>query len=316
MKIGSFETKNDIFLAPMAGVSDSAMRIICAHMGAGLCFSEMVSARALCRDDKKTRELIYKDKLEGDLVVQLFGSEPESMAVAAKKVQATGDFCAIDINMGCPTPKIVRNGDGSALMRDAELAKKIVGAVVDAVSLPVTVKMRTGWDEKSINARQISLAVVEAGASCVTVHGRTTRQGYAPYAEYDTVKEVKSSVGVPVVVSGDIDSREKYDEVKAYTMCDGYMIGRAAMGDPFIFRRIVSGGSGAGADEKADIILWHYELMSRQKGGYRAAREMRKHLLWYLKGFPSCRDLKLRASAVESGDDIRGIAEEIRSRYR
>ena len=237
MKIGGIETENNIFLAPMAGVTDKPFRRICKKYGAGMVYSEMISAKALHYKDKKTHELMSLAADEHPCAVQIFGSEPEIMAEAAENVFLSGAD-VLDINMGCPTPKIVNNGDGSALMKNTELIGKIVKAVSGVSKLPVTVKIRKGWDDESVNAVDAAKIAEENGAAAIAVHGRTRKAFYSGKADWDIIKEVKNAVNIPVIGNGDIRSAYDAKNMFDYTGCDAVMIGRGAQGNPFIFRQI------------------------------------------------------------------------------
>ena len=298
MKIGGIETENNIFLAPMAGVTDKPFRRICKKYGAGMVYSEMISAKALHYKDKKTHELMSLAADEHPCAVQIFGSEPEIMAEAAEDVFLSGAD-VLDINMGCPTPKIVNNGDGSALMKNTELIGKIVKAVSSVSKLPVTVKIRKGWDDESVNAVSAAKIAEENGAAAIAVHGRTRKAFYSGKADWDMIKEVKNAVNIPVIGNGDIWSAYDAKNMLDYTGCDAVMIGRGAQGNPFIFRQIcelMKYGEviyNPSAAEKVRQALEHVEMLVGEKGERRGVCEARKHIAWYLKGMNG-------ASAVKS----------------
>ena len=298
MKIGGIETENNIFLAPMAGVTDKPFRRICKKYGAGMVYSEMISAKALHYKDKKTHELMSLAADEHPCAVQIFGSEPEIMAEAAEDVFLSGAD-VLDINMGCPTPKIVNNGDGSALMKNTELIGKIVKAVSSVSKLPVTVKIRKGWDDESVNAVSAAKIAGENGAAAIAVHGRTRKAFYSGKADWDIIKEVKNAVNIPVIGNGDIWSAYDAKNMLDYTGCDAVMIGRGAQGNPFIFRQICElmkygeVRNNPSAAEKVRQALEHVEMLVGEKGERRGVCEARKHIAWYLKGMNG-------ASAVKS----------------
>ena len=309
MFIGNVELKNNIFMAPMAGITDKPYRQICAEMGCGLVYSEMVSAKGLYYNSNNTEKLMDCDEDCRPYAIQLFGSEPEIMAGMAKRIENL-PFDIIDVNMGCPAPKIVKNGDGSALMKNPSLVYDIVSAMVNAQNKPVTVKIRKGFDEESINAVEVALAAQKAGASAVTVHGRTREQYYSGNADWDIIKEVKNALDIPVIGNGDVTSPEKAKEMFEKTGCDGIMIGRAAEGNPWIFKRIThyleTGEMLPETDkkEKADTVMRHAQMLIEFKGEYIGVREMRRHLSFYTKGMPQAASMRAEINTVLSIDDI------------
>lgn len=323
LKIGSLKLENPLALAPMAGATDHPFRLITREMGAALVVTEMVSAKGLIYNNKQTEELLYFTEAERPIAIQLFGSEPEVMAEAARRV-AILQPDLVDINMGCPTPKIVKNGDGAALMRDPSLAARVVEAVVDAVGcrggLPVTVKMRKGWDENSPTAADIARCVVAAGAQAVTVHGRTREQFYDGKADWDCIAAVKEAVDVPVWGNGDVDSPQAARSLLDKTGCDGVMIGRAALGNPWIFRRILhylqTGEllQEPSAREKIKMAIRHLEAAVDYKGERVAIRQMRKHIGWYLKGLPHAAAVKRQMNQTETLPAARQLLQEFLSR--
>ena len=297
MKISNLEFTNLAFLAPLAGVTDTAFRSICKDLGCGLVYTEMVSAKGLYYKNENTENLLFFSENEKPVAVQIFGSDPFIMAKAAEYFNDNKDVCIIDINMGCPAPKIIKNGDGSALMRDPELAGRIVREVKQASLKPVTVKFRKGFDENSVNAVDFAKVMEHAGADAITVHGRTRSQMYSGEADWDIIKSVKQAVSIPVIGNGDVFTAEAAVDIRNLTGCDAVMIGRGAMGNPWIFRQIMQMNNGdevtfPSPDERIDVVLEHYSRSIKYLGENRAVREMRKHIAWYVKGLKNCTDLK------------------------
>lgn len=296
MRIGDIETYNNIFLAPMAGITDIAFRRICKSFGCGLVYTEMVSAKGMYYKSENTAVLTQIDEEERPVAVQIFGSNPDIMAYAAKQLEKDGADI-IDINMGCPTPKIVNNGDGCALMKKPDLVGKIIAAVVEGVKIPVTVKIRKGWDEGNVNAIEIASIAQENGAKAITVHGRTREQFYSGKADWEIIRKVKKEVTIPVIGNGDIFTPQDANMMEE-TGCDGVMIGRGAQGNPWIFERTIEYlKSGAilpepSVKEKVNMILEHMDKLIELKGEYVGIKEMRKHIVWYLKGLPNSSRLK------------------------
>lgn len=297
MRIGDIETYNNIFLAPMAGITDIAFRRICKSFGCGLVYTEMVSAKGMYYKSENTAVLTQIDEEERPVAVQIFGSNPDIMAYAAKQLEKDGADI-IDINMGCPTPKIVNNGDGCALMKKPDLVGKIIAAVVEGVKIPVTVKIRKGWDEGNANAIEIASIAQENGAKAITVHGRTREQFYSGKADWEIIRKVKKEVTIPVIGNGDIFTPQDAKNMMEETGCDGVMIGRGAQGNPWIFERTIEYlKSGAilpepSVKEKVNMILEHMDKLIELKGEYVGIKEMRKHIVWYLKGLPNSSRLK------------------------
>ncbi|MGP1618757.1 tRNA dihydrouridine synthase DusB [Peptostreptococcus stomatis] len=289
MKFRDFEVENEVFLAPMAGVTDLPFRLICKELGCGLLYTEMINAKALCYDDKNTKKMLNILDEEHPVAVQIFGSEPEFMGKAA---QILNDYPneILDINMGCPAPKVVKNGDGSALMRNPKLAGQVLDQVVKNSKKPVTLKIRKGWDDNSVNALEIAKIAEDCGICAITIHGRTREQYYSGQADWDIIGEVKSQISIPVIGNGDVTSVEDAIRIKDHTVCDAIMIGRGAQGNPWIFKRIdhyMKTGQlldPPSKDEKIDIAIKHMDLAIKEHGEYVAVREMRKHIGWYLKG--------------------------------
>ena len=309
MFIGNVELKNNVFMAPMAGVTDKPYRTICMEMGCGLVYSEMVSAKGLFYNSANTEKLMDCESSCGPYAIQLFGSEPEIMAGMAKKIEDM-PFDIIDVNMGCPAPKIVKNGDGSALMKNVSLAGEIISAMVQSQKKPVTVKFRKGFDEETINAVEFAKAMEKAGAAAVAVHGRTREQYYSGKADWDIIKEVKKAVNIPVIGNGDITSPQTAKAMFDYTDCDAIMIGRASEGNPWIFKRIthyINTGELLPEPtnrEKAETVIQHAKMLIDFKGEYIGVREMRRHLAFYTKGMPQASAMRAEINTVMNMNDI------------
>lgn len=289
MKFRDFELENDVFLAPMAGVTDLPFRLVCREHGCGLLYTEMINAKALCFDDSKTKKMLNILDEELPVAIQIFGSEPEYMGKAAQILNEYPNEI-LDINMGCPAPKVVKNGDGSALMKTPEIAKRVMSAVVENSKKPVTVKIRKGWDDEHLNALEIAKIAQECGVSAITIHGRTREQYYAGKADWDIIKLIKSELDIPVIGNGDVASVEDARKIKEHTDCDAIMIGRGAQGNPWIFERVnhyLKTGEilpEPTKEEKIDVAIKHMNLAVEEDGEFVAVREMRKHIGWYLKG--------------------------------
>ena len=311
IKIGNVEIENNIFLAPMAGVTDMPFRKLCKEMGAGLVYTEMASSKAVHYGSEKTKEIYEVFDEERPIGIQIFGSDADVMAETACELSSFADI--IDINMGCPANKIVKNGEGSALMKDLKLAEDIILKVVKASKVPVTVKMRKGWDDNNINAVELAKIAEASGAKLITVHGRTREQMYSGEADLDIIKKVKENVSIPVIGNGDITSGEKAQRMFEYTGCDGIMIARGAEGNPWIFKEIKSFLEDAivlpkpTPDDKINMALRHLNLLRSYKGEYVAVREMRKHIAWYLKGISGSAKLKEIINKEESIEKVEEI---------
>ena len=317
MKIGSFEVNNPLVLGPMAGVTDWAFRTICAELGADITVTEMVSSRALCYKDKKSAALLRKN--DGSICgAQIFGNDPEIMAQGARLALEISGCDFIDINMGCPMPKIAGSGDGCGLMRTPELAGDIVAAVVKAVAVPVTVKCRLGWDKGNINVLDFTKRMEDNGAAMVTVHGRTRSMLYSGVADWDTIRKVKEQLSVPVIANGDIVSGETALRCQKRTGADGLMIGRATFGDPWIFAEVKAAMGGERnfqrpcLSKRVDVAVRQFEMALEDKGEKIACLEARKHFAWYLRGVAHSSYYKTQISAISTMEDIYRVAEGIR----
>ena len=313
MKIGNIEIKGYAALAPMAGVADRAMREICVEKGAAFCVGELASSRGITLGDKKSAKLLSCADSERPIASQLFGNEPQIMADAAIRVlDFSPDF--IDINMGCPAPKVAGNGGGSALMKSPLLAERIVRAVVDAVDVPVTVKMRTGWDTDSINAVELARLCEAAGASAITVHGRTRMQMYAPGIDYKTITEVVKAVKIPVIANGDVCDGKSAKYMYDTTGCAFVMVGRAAQGNPFVFEEINAFMQNKEYTpptlvKRLEVLMYQVELMHRYKDARNAILESRKHTAWYMQGLKGAASLRRMCGEISSLEDIEVICQ-------
>ena len=315
MKSGKFELESNILLAPMAGVTDKAFRMIVKPFGPALMYTEMVSGKGLFYKSKKTADLLTADESEKPVAVQIFGHDADIMAEIANSALEYG-AAVIDINMGCPAPKIVNNGDGCALMKSPETAAKVISAVCRAVDVPVTVKFRAGWDDKSINAVEFAKIAEQSGASAVTVHGRTREQFYSGTADLDIIKAVKAAVKIPVIGNGDIIGGGSAAHMLEYTGCDGIMVGRAAEGNPWIFKEIsayLKDGTvipPPDLDERREVALKHLGLLVEFKGEHRGVLEGRKHMAWYFKGVSGGAVLRTALNKAQKYDEMCGLINE------
>ena len=312
MKIGTLELENNVFLAPMAGVTDLPFRILCKEMGCGLVYSEMVSAKGILYDNKNTTELLEIDPKERPVAVQLFGSDPEILGAMAKKIESY-PIDIIDVNMGCPAPKIVKNGEGSCLMKTPELVGKIVKSLVESQSKPVTIKFRKGFDDDHINAVEIAKIAEANGAAAVAVHGRTREQYYSGKADWDIIKQVKATVNIPVIGNGDIFTPQDAKNLLEHTGCDAIMVGRGAQGNPWIFKRILHYLKTGEllpeptAQERVEKALRHSQMLIDYKGEYIGIREMRKHMAWYMKGLPGAAELRGKLNYAETMAEMEAL---------
>lgn len=309
LKIGNVLLENNLILAPMAGVTDLPFRLLCKEQGAGLICTEMVSAKAIYFKNKNTESLMEIDERERPVSLQLFGSEPDLMAEIARQIEPR-NFDILDINMGCPVPKVVNNGEGSALMKNPKLVHEIVSKVSKAIQKPVTVKIRKGFTEDSVNAVEIAKILEDAGAAAVAVHGRTREQYYSGQADWQIIRKVKEAVSIPVIGNGDVDSPLKAEALVKETGCDGIMIGRAVQGNPWLFSRILHYQQtgellpGPGMEEIKEMILRHAKMQLEYKGNYTGMREMRKHVAWYTTGMPHSASVRRMVNEVESYEQL------------
>lgn len=316
LTIGNVTLDNNIILAPMAGVSDLPFRLLCREQGAGMVCMEMVSAKAILYNNKNTDMLMEIHPEEGPASLQLFGSDPDILSEMAKRIEER-PYAILDLNMGCPVPKVVNNGEGSALMKNPKLVEEILTKLVKASSKPVTVKFRKGFNDENVNAVEIAKIAESCGVAAVAVHGRTREQYYSGKADWDIIAAVKDAVKIPVIGNGDVTSPELAKEMLEKTGCDGVMIGRAAQGNPWIFREVtqflenVTIPERPTNQEKKEIIIRHAKLQLQYKGEYTGVREMRKHLSWYTVGMPHSAKFRQTINSMESMEELLAGVEEI-----
>ena len=315
LKIGTVELENPYILAPMAGVTDLPFRLLCKEQGAGLLCMEMVSAKAIQYNNKNTKALLEIHPEELPVSLQLFGSDPDVISEIAKRIEEL-PFSILDINMGCPVPKIVKNGEGSALMKNPKLVYEIVRKTARAIQKPVTVKIRKGFDDTCINAVEIAKIIEDAGGKAVAVHGRTREQYYSGKADWDIIRQVKEAVSIPVIGNGDVTDGKDAQRMFEETECDGVMIGRGAQGNPWIFQDLIhfeetgQEPKKRSAGEVREMMLRHAKLQMEYKGDYTAIREMRKHVAWYTTGFPNSARLRNEINHAESYEELETLLNE------
>ena len=318
LQIGNVTLENNLIRAPMAGVSDLPFRLLCREQGAGLVCMEMVSAKAILYKNRNTEELLTIDPKEHPVSLQLFGSDPDIISEIAKQIEER-PFDILDLNMGCPVPKVVNNGDGSALMKNPRLAGEIIEKTARAIKKPLTVKIRKGFDDAHVNAVELAHIAQESGAAAVAVHGRTREQYYAGHADWDIIRQVKEAVSIPVIGNGDIRTPEDVAAMAEQTGCDGYMIARGAEGNPWIFRQILhyfeTGEHLSRPDfsEVTEMLLRHAKMQIDCKGDYTGIREIRKHAAWYTAGYRNSSKLRGRINEVENYEQLEALFREVES---
>ncbi|WP_297569311.1 tRNA dihydrouridine synthase DusB [uncultured Anaerovibrio sp.] len=318
MRIGSLEFPVPVFLAPMAGVTDTPYRILAREMGCPLVYSEMVSDKGINYRNEHTLKMLHTEELERPMAMQLFGAEPDSVAKAAQYIQSLNCADILDFNMGCPAPKVVKNHEGSAMLLDPERAFRVLKALVGAVSMPVTVKMRIGWDKDHINVLEMAKLAEEAGVQAVAVHGRTREQFYRDRADWQIIRQVREKLRIPVIANGDIRNVEDLIKIREVTGCEAVMVGRAAQGNPWIFRQLthyLRTGEilpGPTMEERKEIIIRHLDMLLKFKGDYVGPREMRKHATWYTRGIKGNAELRVQFNKAENRDDFLRILEKMK----
>lgn len=317
MKISNVHFENNAFLAPMAGITDIVFRGLCRELGCGLLYTEMVSAKGLYYGSSNTADLMRVSDIEKPVAIQIFGNDPKIMASACEIFNNRDDICMVDVNMGCPVPKIVKNGEGSALMKNPKLATEIIKEMKKVSTKPVTVKFRKGFDSNSVNAVEFAKYMENAGIDAIAVHGRTREQMYEGRADWDIIRAVKEAVNVPVIGNGDIFDLEDAKKIREVTNCDAIMVARGAMGNPWIFREIMQSLKGEKviyptAVEKLDMCIRHLDLAVKYYKEIKAVREMRKHTGWYIKGLSNCSEIKNKINTKNNYDEVRVLLLEYR----
>lgn len=318
MRIGNLEFAYPVFLAPMAGVTDTPYRILAREMGCPLVYSEMVSDKGINYRNEHTLNMLKTEPEERPMAMQLFGAEADSVAKAAEYVASLNCADILDFNMGCPAPKVVKNHEGSAMMRNSENAYQVLKALVGAVDMPVTVKMRLGWDDKSINIMEMAQLAQEAGVKAIAIHGRTREQFYRDHADWEIIGQVRQKLNIPVIANGDVRTAQDLDKIRQITGCEAVMVGRAAQGNPWIFRQLteyLKTGKilpGPTIEERKQVIIRHLDMLLKFKGDYIGPREMRKHATWYTRGIKGSAELRCLFNQAVSRDDFLRILDKMK----